>query len=58
MTTEIETGDLEELDDASYLRDLSERLRHVPVMYGVDDLDIGRLREIAKGLEKKETKDG
>lgn len=35
-----------------YLRDLAERLRHIPVAYGTDDGDISTLLEIANQLEK------
>lgn len=38
----------ESMDDEEYLRDLAERLRHIPVMYGTDDYDIGRLLQIAR----------
>lgn len=44
--------DNEELPPAAYLRDLAERLRHVPVMYGTDGYDIDRLAEIARAIEK------
>jgi hypothetical protein len=40
--------------DSDYLRELAERLRRIPVMYGTDDGDIDRLCEIAKQLERKE----
>jgi hypothetical protein len=40
-----------DLTDVEYLRDLAERLRHIPVMYGTDDGDIDRLLEIARALE-------
>ena len=43
-----------ELPDAEYLRDLAERLMHVPVMYGTDGYDIDRLAAIARKLEGKE----
>jgi hypothetical protein len=36
-----------EQTDAEFVRDLAERLRHIPVMYGTDDGDIDRLLEIA-----------
>lgn len=39
-------------DSVDYLRNLSERLRSVPVMYGVDGADIDRLQEIATELEE------
>ena len=41
-----------ELNDSDYLKDLSERLRNVPVMYGVDGYDIDRLRMMGKELEE------
>lgn len=34
-----------------FLRDLAERLMHVPVMYGTDQGDASRLQEIAGELE-------
>lgn len=40
------------LDNVAYLRNLAERLRHIPVMYGTDDYDISRLYRLAKELEK------
>lgn len=44
----------EELNDVEYLRDLAERLMHVPVMYGTDQFDVEKLHRIAKQLEKEE----
>lgn len=41
----------DELNDPYYLRDLAERLRNVPVMYGTDGYDIDRLQEVAKNIE-------
>lgn len=35
------------------LRDLAERLMHVPVMYGVDQGDVENLRDLARKLEGK-----
>ena len=43
-------GDFE-TSSVEFLRDLSERLRRVPVMYGTDGYDIDRLRWIAQDLE-------
>ena len=43
-----------ELNDTEYLRDLAERIMHIPVMYGTDQLDASRLYRIAKRLEKKQ----
>jgi hypothetical protein len=40
--------------DVEYLRDLAERLMHVPVMHGVDQGDVSRLHEIATKLEEIE----
>ena len=40
-----------ELNEADYLRDLAERLRRIPVMYGTDGGDISRLYEIAGILD-------
>lgn len=42
----------EALSDPEYLRDLAERLRHIPVMYGTDGYDIDRLYEMARAIEK------
>lgn len=39
--------------DSAYLRDLSNRLMHVPVMYGIDGFDIDCLAEMAGRLEAK-----
>lgn len=41
----------DELPPAEYLRDLVERMRHIPVMYGVDDYDISRLLNMAAVIE-------
>ena len=41
---------LHKMADSEYLRDLAERLRHIPVMYGTDGYDIDRLEQIAKRL--------
>lgn len=41
----------DELNDAAYLRDLAERLMHVPVIYGTDQSDVVRLLEIAQVLD-------
>jgi hypothetical protein len=43
--------DLTEVEDADYLRNLSARLRRIPVMYGTDGYDIDRLLEIARSLK-------
>lgn len=37
-----------EMSDAEYLRDLAERLMHVPATYGTDGYDTDRLSEIAR----------
>lgn len=37
-----------EMTDQEYLRDLSERLMHVPVMHGTDQYDVDRLLEMAR----------
>lgn len=39
--------------DPDYLRDLAERIMHIPVMHNVDQGDVSRLQEIARRLEKK-----
>lgn len=50
------SGDVSEVldwanaSDADFLRDLAERLRQVPVMYGTDDGDIDQLLQIARRL--------
>lgn len=41
----------EELNSVDFLRDLAERLMHVPVMYGTDQGDVSRLYDIARELE-------
>jgi len=46
---DCETWD--EKSDVDYLRDLSERLREIPVMYGIDGYDIDRLSNMATTLE-------
>lgn len=43
-------GDETELTDAEYLRDLAERLRHIPVAHGTDGYDVDRLGWIADKL--------
>lgn len=47
-----------EISNGDYLRDLAERLRHIPVMYGVDDGDIFRLRELAKMFDNPPAMEG
>lgn len=44
----------EAMSASDYLRDLAERLTHVPVMYGTDQYDISRLNDIAHAIEKTE----
>lgn len=41
----------QQAEDAIYLRDLAERLMHVPAMYGTDQSDTDTLHEIAGRLE-------
>jgi hypothetical protein len=41
----------EKLNDIDYLRDLAERLMHVPVLYGTDQGDCSRLYQIAERLK-------
>lgn len=36
---------------AEYLRDLADRIHHIPVMHGVDSYDYSRLYEIARSLD-------
>ncbi len=44
-------GGLAELkEDVAFLRDLAERILHVPVMYGVDQGDSDRLRMLASRM--------
>ena len=40
------------LTSPEYLRDLAERLMHVPVMYGVDQSDVAQLRHIAERQDR------
>ena len=37
---------------AVFLRDLADKLRHVPVAYGTDDYHIDTLHEIASSMEQ------
>lgn len=39
-----------EMSDKEFLLDLCQRLMFIPVMYGMDQGDIDRLREIASEL--------
>ena len=41
-----------EIDDEKYLRDLAERIMHIPVMHGTDQGDTDRLLEIAAKLAR------
>ena len=51
MTNEPDDDDDEKvLSDVAYLRDLAERLTHVPVMYGTDQYDVDRLHQVVKRL--------
>lgn len=43
----------DEMEDWEYMRDLVERLREVPVMYGIDGYDIDRLSNIALDFENE-----
>ena len=52
MINEPDEDDAPELPAAEYLRDLANRLMHVPVEYGTDGYDIDRLAEIARAIEK------
>lgn len=36
--------------DTEFLRDLAERLRRIPVLYGVDDGDVDKLLNLADRL--------
>lgn len=51
MDDQLDAEDETEMSNAEYLRDLSDRLREIPVMYGVDGYDCDRLRWIARDLE-------
>lgn len=42
----------DQLSDSKYLRDLAERLMHVPVMHGVDQSDADRLIAVARNIEE------
>ncbi len=54
LATMIDDDD-DELPPSEYLRDLSERLRSIPVMYGTNGYDIDRLEEIASDLSPPES---
>lgn len=41
----------EEMSDSEYLKDLAERLRHIPASFNVDGYDIDRLEEISKEVK-------
>lgn len=43
------------MTDAAFLKDLAERLRHVPVCHGVNGADIDRLGEVIAHMPKKPT---
>lgn len=45
-----------ELPTPAYLRDLAERLMHIPVVHGTDQGDVERLYRIAQQLEKQKAK--
>lgn len=44
-------SELWELNDIEYLKNLAERIRHIPVMFHVDGFDIDRLEQIAEKLK-------
>ena len=44
---------MKELNDTEYLRNLAERLMHIPIMHGTDQRDISRLERIAKRLARR-----
>jgi hypothetical protein len=50
MPCKQKTVDPSELGDQEYLRNLAERLMHVPVMYGTDQYDCDRLLELARKM--------
>lgn len=39
-------------EDVKFIRDLADRLRGIPTIYGTDDHDIDRLLEIAQRLDQ------
>lgn len=43
--------DSEELNDTDYLRDLSERIRNIPVLFGTDGYDVDRLWNMANKMQ-------
>ena len=48
--------DFVELSPKQYLLDLAERLRRIPVTYGINGYDIDHLAQIAKIIQGDETK--
>ena len=53
MDDRLDTEHETELTNAAYLRDLAERLREIPVRYGVDGYDIDRLVDMARELDEQ-----
>lgn len=54
----IQCGPPSQLDStSSYLADLSERLREIPVMYGTDGRDVDEVRRLAKMFGHREGDD-
>lgn len=51
MIEDEEDEEYVELSDYDYLRDLAERLRNVPVMYGIDGYDIDHLPIVAENIK-------
>lgn len=53
LTDDEDEAETPELSTAAYLRDLAERLMHVPAMHGTDQYDCDRLSAIAEAIDKQ-----
>lgn len=53
LTDDEDEAETPGLPTASYLRDLAERLMHVPAVYGTNQYDCDRLSAIASAIAKQ-----
>lgn len=51
-----DSEEYQELSPVDFLRDLSNRIMHIPVMYGTNQYDADRLNEIAREIESPTVK--
>ena len=52
-----DSEEYQEMSPADFLRDLSNRIMHIPVMHGIDQYHADRLNEIARDIETTKGED-